>query len=409
MSKQFRTLIIFLFFIGQLNAQTANSVYSMFGIGTMTDHSYGINRSLGGTGIAFRSGNYTNFKNPAGYFGITPNTYLMELGGYGMNMKSENGLISQKTSDLNISYFSLGFYSRPWWVMNFSILPFSDVAYEVGISEQIEGELGTYEKEYSGAGGLNKFNFGNSFHLFSGLTFGVNTSYIFGKIDQTETAAASNEFEGYELIRERTAKALYLDYGLQWSFQGNKKRLFSFGLTYGPQKTLNTSDNLSISYNSAIISLPTEYVPNLKIPQKFGIGAAMYSGKNYKIGLDYEFKNWGKINFSNSNLETRNSHRFSVGGEFGSSDFEKSGFFKNLVYRFGAYHQQTYLIVDNVPIDAAGINIGLGIPISRLNRLNVTFEYGQEGSTENSLIKNTHYGVYFNFSMYEIIGEGLFK
>ena len=67
-----------------------NSVYSMFGVGQIIDNSFGINKSLGGTGIAFQSGSSVNYLNPASYLGIPPNSFILEIGVYGIYNKSEN-------------------------------------------------------------------------------------------------------------------------------------------------------------------------------------------------------------------------------------------------------------------------------------------------------------------------------
>jgi len=64
---QFKNLAcLILFFISiigmdtPLEAQTVNSIYSMYGIGLTVDNHYGVNRALGGTGIAFQSGKSIN-------------------------------------------------------------------------------------------------------------------------------------------------------------------------------------------------------------------------------------------------------------------------------------------------------------------------------------------------------------
>lgn len=54
------TLLICLAISTEMFGQTPKSVYSMFGLGQMIDKNYGVNRALGGTGIAFQSGNTIN-------------------------------------------------------------------------------------------------------------------------------------------------------------------------------------------------------------------------------------------------------------------------------------------------------------------------------------------------------------
>ena len=65
MKKIFRFLLPLILLIafntpGLLQAQVKKSTYSMFGVGQLADNNYGVNKSLGGTGIAFKSGNAMN-------------------------------------------------------------------------------------------------------------------------------------------------------------------------------------------------------------------------------------------------------------------------------------------------------------------------------------------------------------
>jgi len=64
------TAFVIFLFTNSLKAQARKSVYSMFGVGQIIDNSFGVNKSLGGTGIAFQSGREINYINPASYIGI---------------------------------------------------------------------------------------------------------------------------------------------------------------------------------------------------------------------------------------------------------------------------------------------------------------------------------------------------
>ena len=388
-------------FADSLIAQTVNSVYSMFGVGQTIDNSVGINRSLGGTGIAFKSGRSINYLNPASYLGILPNSILMEIGAYGVYNVSENTNSSQTDGFANAGYFSASLYCKNWWVLNFGLLPFSNVDYEITSSDEIEGELMSYDKNFKGTGGLNRVNMGNSFRLYKGLTVGFNASYIFGLLTQTETAATNDDFPGYELLNERQAGCFYMDYGLQYSLNKNKW-LYTIGLIYGSSKNINTTDALDFTYEGTVSSLEQDNQFDLKIPQKYGIGLSMQKGETFKAGFDYEINNWSNIYSSHSNFEINNSHRFSIGMEYLPSQKKSKGWIRNLYYRLGAKYKNSYLEIDNTSINYMGLNVGVGIPVNGLNIMNISVEYGKEGTCSNGLIKNSYLGVYLNFSLYQI-------
>ena len=209
-------------FANSLKAQVKNSVYSMFGVGQISDNSYGINKSLGGTGIAFQSGRSINFLNPASYLGILPNSFNMELGAYGIYNRSNNENSSQADGDINFSYVSASLYLKNWWALSFGIVPFSSVDYEINSSDEIGGELTSYEKNFTGTGGLSRVYLGNSFKIYKGFALGFNASYIFGPITLTETVASSENFSGYELKNQRTAYSFYTCYGLKCNIKNRE-------------------------------------------------------------------------------------------------------------------------------------------------------------------------------------------
>jgi len=207
--------------VNSLQAQAKNSIYSIFGVGQVIDDSYGINKSLGGTGIAFQSGRTINYLNPASYIGIAPNSVVMESGIYGIFNTSKSNNTSQTDSDLNFSYFSTSFYLSNWWAFSFGIVPFSSINYEINSEDDVEGELTSFDKKIKGSGGLKRIYFGNSFNPIDRLTIGFNTSFLFGSITQVETALDNDNFVRYELKTERDTYSFYLDYGMQYSYNYN--------------------------------------------------------------------------------------------------------------------------------------------------------------------------------------------
>ena len=59
---------VFILFPISANAQSGiNSPYSRYGVGTLSDVSTGITKSMGGIGAGFRHPNTLNLKNPASY------------------------------------------------------------------------------------------------------------------------------------------------------------------------------------------------------------------------------------------------------------------------------------------------------------------------------------------------------
>lgn len=393
-------LLLLLVIYNSLNAQGKNSVYSMFGIGQIIDNSYGINKAFGGTGIAFQSGRSMNYLNPAGYIGIAPNSIVMESGIYGMLNTSNSDATKQTDSDLNFSYFSTSFYLANWWVFNFGITPYSSIDFEINTEDEVEGELTSFEKKFTGSGGLKRIYFGNSFRIIDRLTVGFNTSFVFGSISQIETALNNDNFAGYQLRSERDVYSFYLDYGIQYSDMFNDWS-YTIGLTYGASQTLNSKDQLDYIYGGRVNSIKEETLPDIKLPQKFGVGLAAKHGNTFRAGIDYQWKNWSDISFTNTKFEPKDSHRFSTGIEYSPSSRDK--FYNNFYYRLGANYKISYLEIENTPINSFAVNLGLGIPYDDSSIFNLSIEYGEEGTLDKGLIKNSFWVMYFNFSFHEFL------
>jgi len=385
---------------GSLNAQAKNSIYSIFGIGQIIDDSYGINKSMGGTGIAFQSDRTINYMNPAGYFGIAPNSIIMESGVYGIHNNSKSNATSQTDKDLNFSYFSTSFYLANWWAFSFGITPYSSINYEINSEDDVEGELTSFEKKFKGSGGLKRIYFGNSFNPIGRLTVGFNTSFVFGSLTQVETALDNDNFDGYELITKRDAYSFYLDYGMQYSYNINDWN-YAIGLTYGAKHTLVSKDQIEFTYGGRTSKINRTDNTKVRLPQKFGIGISVKNGLNFRAGVDYQRENWSEVSFSNSNFNARNSNRYSIGAEY--SPGTRDNFYNQFFYRFGANYKNSYLEIDNTPINSFGVNLGVGIPYNDKTIFNLSFEYGEEGTLDKGLIKNSYYVMYFNFSLHEFL------
>ncbi len=263
----------------------------MFGVGQLIDNGIGINKALGGTGIAFQSGKSINYLNPASYIGILPNAFVVELGAFGTYNKSENTHVKQTAIEGGVSYVSANLFITNEWALSAGILPFSSVDYEINSTDHVEGEPTSFEKTFTGTGGLSKVYLGNSFRLYEGLSAGFNASYVFGSVTQKESALSSSSLSGYELVNECAANGFYLEYGLQYSIKNNDW-LYTVGCTYSADKKLQTTDDLVITHGGTTDTLEEEQQSEIAIPQRIGFGVSAKYGNTVRIGLDYEWGNW---------------------------------------------------------------------------------------------------------------------
>ena len=388
-----------------IKAQVKNSVYSMFGVGKISDNTYGMNHAFGGTGIAFQSGRSINYCNPASYLGIASNSINLELGINTILNRVQNSNTTQTDTDVNFSYCSWSIAFSDRWAVVLGITPYSSIDYHINSTDQVEGEPISFDKEYSGSGGLGKAYFGQSFYITKGLSIGINTSLILGQLKQMERALNEGSFAGYQLETCRSAHSFHMDLGLQYSIHKSDWQ-YTIGLIYGPGEKLSTTDEITFTYNDEITALDPGKQKVIRIPENRGVGLAIKKGDLIKAGFDYNWEHWSTINFSNPNLDTKNSHRFSFGLEYIPG--QKKVTDRCLAFRLGAHYKATYLEIDDTPINAMGIVIGLGIPNYRTvkNDFNVSLEYGREGTLDQGLMRN-HYLIFnFSLSFHEFFGYG---
>ena len=381
--------------VNNATAQITSSPYSIFGLGSIEENSIGESKAMGGTGIAFLSNHSLNFLNPASYDGLDSLVTIFELGFFGKYTSFSTSKKSQVLFDANIKYAAMGFRITPRWATSFGITSYSTIGYNINVLSPVEGSLLTYNKTFSGEGGVNQLYFGNSYKITRNFIFGINAVYLFGTIKHSESSETFN----YSIQNLTYLSNFNLNYGLNYQFANNRWK-YNIGLIYNNGKTLTTKNVSTVitGYETEIIK---SHINEFKIPKTVGMGLAF--GKDFfRGGIDYEMKIWKDIDFTNTLVETRNSNRFSLGIEFPSSGIRR-GSNKMIFYRFGAEINGSYLIVDKVPINYRAISFGAGIPVKGiLSVINVSFELGQNGSERNGLFKENFCTLHLDISLKEL-------
>lgn len=406
LKKNIFLIIVFtvMFFSENIYSQITTSPYTFFGAGQIEDNGFGINRAMGGTGIAFQAGTYLNNANPASYTGMRKHSFLFEFGMFGRYTAFKTHSETQKKINANIRYIAGGWRANKFWAISFGLVPYSSVGYEINSETPLEGSKKSYTKTYKGEGGINQVYWANSVDLFKGLSVGVNMSYLWGTIQQAEKGDLSIIDSYYEIENKNQIHNFYIDYGLQYTYTTENWK-YSFGAIYGSETKLSTSRE-SYIYTSDATSEIEETTKDDKpfyIPEKYGLGLAIAKRNKFRLGLDYERKNWSTVDFANPMLKTRNSDKYSIGFEYIPDIALKRFSFKNMVYRCGLSYNSSYLKINNEPINTMSASWGIGIPIRKsMNICNISFEYGQTGTTQKGLIKEEYYQVHINFTLHDL-------
>jgi hypothetical protein len=374
------------------SAQITSSPYSVFGLGYLEGNSIGQSKAMGGTGIAFLSDRSINLLNPASYSGIDSLVSIFEMGIFGKYTIFKTKTEEQSLVNANFKYVVMGFRITPWMGTSFGFAPYSSVGYNINTVGTIEGTGQLFNKTFKGEGGVNQVYIGNSFKITKNLALGYNLAFLFGTITNTESADSYY----YSLQDVTHLSNLNLHYGLNYGFD-IKNWNYKIGLTYSASKKL-TADNETTIVTSAGSETIKGRNNKYSIPQTFGAGLA-FAKQYFRAGIDFEMSQWQDITFSNPLLRTRNSNRYSFGMEFPSQGLYR-GTNRMILYRFGAEYRESYMIIQNVPIDYTAISIGAGVPLRGfLSVINVSLELGQNGTVAKGLFRERFVTLHLDMSL----------
>ncbi len=385
----------------QAGAQLS-SPYTIFGAGQIEDNGFGVNEAMGGTGIGLSSSRSLNNINPASYSGIDTLSFLFEVGVSGTYSQFKTTGTTQQQFDGNLRYIALGFRITKWWSTSLGVAPYSSVGYRIRSAAHIDGDLTEYTRTFTGEGGINQFYSGNSFRFFKNLSLGINLSYLFGTIAQDEIFSSGGQFGGYQIEKNNYIHNLYVDYGLQFSLFPNDWKC-TLGLIYGNKKNLVNSTDTYLTYSSNKIKLDDDQSGDFFIPAKYGIGLGIEKKQKLRLGVDYERRDWSEASFTNPLLSLRNSERISAGVEYTPySNYRERGF-RRLYYRLGGSMENSYLIIEGVPVNSISLSAGVGIPLKNdFSMINLTLEAGKNGTTNKGLIQENYLMLHVNLSLRDI-------
>lgn len=379
-----------------------NSPYTMFGIGYIEPGGFGRNKGMGGTGIALSSELSLNNMNPASYHGLDSLHFLLETGINTIYSKFSNRAQEQEKLNGNFAYLAVGFRITPRWANSIGIAPYSNVGYSIDTRKLIEGSTAYSDINIKGSGGINQLYWGNAYKLTKNLSLGMNVSYLFGSITQTEKTT-NDYFSGNMTVeRDSRLRNIYFDFGAQYAFKVNENWGTTIGAVYGNKTRLSATDQITIlDFNSDTLSSTENKVKNFYIPQFYGIGASVKFKKNLVINADYRQSNWSGLNKSGSGVQLGNSNNMAVGIEFVPSYRPSATYYQVLRYRLGGYKENSYMRINGQQLTDYGITAGIGFPIMKGKTfINLAFAAGKKGAPgSGAIINENYYKINLNFTL----------
>lgn len=392
----FFSLIAFTICQPIVSQNNANSPYTRFGYGDISDNLAGAQRAMGGISLGVRSNSVINTANPASYSSVDSMTFMFDVGVSALGSMFSDNAGKRTTFNANLEYLTLQF--PIWKYLGFSagILPYSFVGYNFSESDSIN-ENAHYSKSYSGTGGITEVYAGLSAEFFRHISLGINAYYMFGEINNTRTLTYTEGFNSTSMESSLQVSDLRLRYGAQFYYTFANKHNLTLGFIFENKSKLNgtfqqietvTSDTI---YNSD---------GGFDLPMIYGGGLTYTFDNRLMIGMDYMTQAWSQARYFGVTDSLRNRTKISIGAEYRHNPMGKR-YIDRMAFRAGFNLSDSYL--KSIDTKDFGISFGIGLPLRNSNTLiNTSFEYGKRGST--NLMRED----YFKFTLNASISETWF-
>ena len=401
-------LVAFLLLVSlAVSAQRTNSSpYSYFGIGEEFNPVTVEQSSMGGIGVAFSHYKYLNFTNPAAYSDIRYTTYAFGMLNNDLTIK--NGDEKQNSNSTSLSYFALAFPIGNKAGFSLGLQPVSSVGYSL-INTADDLSEATF---FAGEGGVSRIYGSFGIKITKELSVGLEVDFKFGNVENSITEVYQNVTLATRNIEETNIKGGSVTFGTQYQKELKNKLIVNAGASIKLGNDLNvagTELEFTLDPNTEIprdfrdtIAINGKY----RLPLKTILGAGLGKLDKWYVGVEYEnqdaIETSGFLSSSNQAYQYSASNRFSLGGFYLPKINSISSYWERVTYRAGVRFEKSGLLIPGTgtntnfnEINDFGISFGLGLPLKQLSTVNMGFEFGKRGTTNNNLIQEN----YFNFRL----------
>lgn len=398
-------------------AYNTYSPYTVFGIGDISKQGSAFNKGMGGVGIATRDKRNLNYLNPASLTARDEKSFMADFTLAQGNRYYAQGDLKSCNNTFNISSFAISFPVYKSLAMCAGFTPYSDLGYSISdhLSDpELIGRIGNVKSYADGEGGLSSIFLSGGFNVFKGMYAGVEVSHLFGKMQKSYSHEFDNTsfrsiFSGYLM----NLKADSFKLGLQYDFNVSEGVQATVGATYKLSANLrgNVKDFEYTSISSVLDTtrnITTDLTKEkglLKLAGETGIGVSLRGNDKWTAELNYISSDWSKsgmnetagfANAGNMVFQAGKSQSFRAGFSLVPNRNDIRYFRKRITYKAGTYWDKAYYLVNGKPVNAAGITLGISLPVYRYyNSVSFGVDFGQRGVNDGGLLRER----YVNFTI----------
>jgi long-subunit fatty acid transport protein len=398
--------VLFLFFItGFLYGQESGSPYTKFGLGFFNNFVSARATGKAGTSIASFDENELSIINPAAASKIQNTIFSSGLILETSSSKDNNASKSFNNINFNNSLLGIPIYKEREMVLSFGFLAKSKIGYN--IEKEIISNSVLAKETFFGTGGLSEFLLGLSYSPIPKLNLGLNFEYNFGEIQHSGGLKFNySEYTDNEYTNSMYLRGISFTAGAIYSLgQIFDLHSVNVGFYFSPKSNLNVKkERTSFFRTSSGTFTDTLFSPDytISLPMNYGIGLEIGLTEKLILAFDYSFMNWQDYMVDGLNEDLKNSNRFSLSCEYLPEKDVLADYTNRLRLSAGLYYEQKNIELDNNRINEFGVTLGCGIPFSKNSVLNSALVYGNRGTVDNGLIKDSFIKLQLSLTLSEL-------
>lgn len=384
------------------SAQTTTTPYSRLGMGILGDNATGIQRSMGGVGIAMQNGRQINVMNPASYSQVDSLTFLWDIGMDLTNSWSTEGDKHGYNLGGGLDYITMEFRLAKNLGAALGVVPFSSVGYTFG------GDIDNGADSRTGSGGLSELFAGVGYQPVKGLSIGANFSYLFGTTTNITavTATSTTQFARYLNVKDWNMKV-----GLQYAFNPSRKNKVVIGATYSPRKAMHgeawgTLADIDLDSKADTVGF-MKLKGNYELPATYGVGVSYTYDNRLNLEADYLYQQWSKAKYTPINYfedpGTKWNDRWKVSAGVSYMPDPRGSYLKRMTYRLGAFYNNDYMNVNGNDVRDYGVGIGFSFPaLNTKTIVNLGVEWKHRYTAPVNLIKEDYLNITLSVNFNEM-------
>jgi hypothetical protein len=248
---------------------------------------------------------------------------------------------------------------------------------------------------YEASGGITRVYFGLSIKPIDMLAIGAQ---VFGNTGLIQNTARSifNETNSFTTFTE--AKDGLGGTGLRFGLMLEPVSNLRFGAYYEPSSSLSVDNELT--YGSGLVDDTTfKTSSNYDLPSSLGLGVSYETGK-FIFGIDYNTSDYSSFDYNNyDNVQYSTYNSYSLGiHRIGNNSPNAKGL-DSWGYSLGANIKNHYFQVNGLAINEFSGSFGFTIPIRGTAEIDAAIIFGQRGTTDSGLIKESFGRLSVNISI----------